>query len=232
MLKHIRLLIFDLDYLVFDCAGLKAGALRESLKGFADEIPHDVRLPDEVDVEEGFREHGFRWPLHLDLGLDENRLASLQGACHAVEQLLVTAGAGRVFPGLPELLSICRRNQLSTALGAEARRAYVLAVSDRHDLHGLFEMVYCTEEYGAGGPDEMIEDMMARAEVNPSETLVLGTLPSMFHAARALDVITVGCGWGLRSRSALKDADLQVPALANLMRVVERADATAAENSF
>ena len=73
---------------------------------------------------------------------------------------------------------------------------------------------------------------MTRAEVNPSETLVLGTRPSMFLAARALDVITVGCGWGLRSRPALKEADLQAPTLANLMHAMERADATAARKSF
>ena len=194
MLRHIRLLIFDLDYLVFDCARLKASALRESLLAFADEIPQDVRLPDEVDVEEGFREHGFRWPMHLDIGLDEGRLASLQDACRLREQLMVTAGAGRIFSGLVEMLSLGRHNDLSVALGAEATRGYLLAVNDRHNLHGLFEMVYCTEEYGAGGPDEMIEDMMVRAEVNPSETLLLGTRPSMFLATQTLDVVTVGCG--------------------------------------
>ena len=46
MWRQIQLLIFDLDYLIFDCAALRAKALRNSLVSFADEIPHDMRIPD------------------------------------------------------------------------------------------------------------------------------------------------------------------------------------------
>jgi len=59
-------------------------------------------------------------------------------------------------------------------------------------------MVYCTEEYGAGGPDEMIEDMMARAKSIPAKLSCSGLFRPCSTPPAALDVITVGCGWGLR----------------------------------
>ena len=46
MLNHLKLLVWDLDYLVFDCSALKVRALRQSLIALADLIPHSVRLPD------------------------------------------------------------------------------------------------------------------------------------------------------------------------------------------
>jgi len=134
VLRHIRLLILDLDYLVFDCAALKVKALRESLISFADAIPHDVRLPDSVDVEEGFRDHGCRWTQALQIGLDEEILARLQSSYRLHEERLATAGAGCIYPGLQEFLVRGCQSGASAAVGAEASRDYLLAVSDRHGL--------------------------------------------------------------------------------------------------
>ena len=117
---------------------------------------------------------------------------------------------------------------LIAALGAEASRDYLLAVSDRHNMESLFDLAFCTEEFGAGCADEMIEEVMHRAEVNPSETLVLGTRPDFFQAARNHDVITIGCGWGLHRHEALAEADLQSLTLANILPSLEKADAMAA----
>lgn len=74
----------------------------------------------------------------------------------------------------------------------------------------------------------MIEEIMSRAEVNPRETLALGTRPGFFLAARRMDVLSIGCGWGLRQLDALADADLQAPALTDLFSAIEKADEMAA----
>jgi len=60
-----------------------------------------------------------------------------------------------------------------------------MEVSDRHDLHSLFDIAMCTEEFGAGGFVEMLDEIMVQAGVNLSEMLVLGTRPSMFQSARS-----------------------------------------------
>jgi phosphoglycolate phosphatase-like HAD superfamily hydrolase len=229
MLRHIRLLILDLDYLVFDCAALKVKALRESLISFADAIPHDVRLPDAVDVEEEFRDHGARWTQALQIGLDDDTLAQLQSSYRLHEERLAAAGAGSIYPGLQELLARCMEGGTSAALGAEASREYLLAVSDRHSLDGYFEMAYCTEEFGRGSAGEMIEEIMDRAEVHRSETLVLGTCPAFFQAGRILEVTTVGCGWGIQRQEALKEADLQALTVTQLVPALLKADTLAAQ---
>lgn len=229
MLRQIRLLVFDLDYLIYDCAAIKVRALRECMISFADAIPHDVRLPDAVDTAEGFRDYGCRWPQMLQIGLDEERLAELQSAYRVHEERLVTAGLGRIYPGLPELLLSFRRNGLSAAIGAEASRDYLLAVSDRHSLENVFELAYCSEEFGAGGTDEMIDEIMSRAEVNRSETLALGTRPEFFRSAHNLEVLTIGCGWGLRRHEALDEADFQVLTVDQAYPAIEKADALAAQ---
>jgi phosphoglycolate phosphatase-like HAD superfamily hydrolase len=228
--RQIQLLIFDLDYLVFDCAALKVKALYESLISFADTIPQDVRIPDDADVEEGFRDHGCRWPQSLQIGLDEANLQQLLYAYRIHEERLVAAGAGKVYPGIPELLARCRKNGAILALGAEASRDYLLEVSDRYGLDDHFEWAFCTEEFGMGSAAEMFEEIMGRAEVNPSETLMLGTRPGFFEAARNVDVLSIGCGWGVRKHKPLGAADLQSLSLNTIYPTIEKADALAARD--
>lgn len=230
MLNQIRLLVFDLDYLVFDCAEVKMRALREGLVSLDEDIPHSARLPDVVDVEEGFRVHGRRWVSQLDIGLDETALNQLQRNYRMHEERLVAEGVGRLFPGLVEFLSYCRAQGLLPAMGAESSRDYLMAVSDRYGLDDSFEMVYCTEEYGMGGADEMIDEIMSRAEFNPSETLALGTRPDFFRAVRSLGVLSIGCGWGLHQLESLAGADLQASVLTNLLPAIEKADEMAARS--
>jgi phosphoglycolate phosphatase-like HAD superfamily hydrolase len=229
--RHIRLLILDLDYLVFDCATLKVQALRQSLISMADAIPQSVRLPDIADAEEGFREHGFRWIRHLEIGLNEEALGHLQQAYGIHENRLIESGIGRIHQGIEEFIVNCRQLNVAVALGAEASRNYLLTVVDRHQLDSLFQIALCTEEFGAGSADEMLGEIMHQAEVNPSETLVLGTRPRCFQAAHNLDVLTIGCGWGLRRHNGLAEADLQSLTLAQLYPALQRADTLASQYS-
>ncbi len=229
MLRQIRLLVFDLDYLVFDCSLLKVRALRQSLISFADAIPQSVRLPDPVDVEGGFRSHGFRWTQFLEIGLDEEQLADLQRAYGIHQGRLIEAGVGQPFPGVSDFAARCRREGMTLALGADASRDYMLAVSDRHRLDDLFQISLCIEEFGVGSADEMLDEIMHYAEVNPSETLVLGTRPSFFQSAHNLDILSIGCGWGIRQHDGLEEADLQTLALSQLYPTVQKADELAAQ---
>jgi phosphoglycolate phosphatase-like HAD superfamily hydrolase len=231
VLQHIRLLIFDLDYLVFDCAPLKVQALRQSLISLADAIPQNVRLPDAEDAEEGFRDRGFRWTRHLEIGLGEDNLEHLRHVYDLNERRLIEAGAGKVFAGIHEFIAKCRGMDISAVLGAEASRDYLVSVAERHQLEALFDLSLCTEEFGAGGADEMIEEIMHHAEVNPSETVVLGTRPQFFQAAHNLDVLTIGCGWGIRQHQSLAEADLVSLTLSQLYSVIQKADDLASQYS-
>jgi phosphoglycolate phosphatase-like HAD superfamily hydrolase len=224
VLNHLKLLVWDLDYLVFDCSALKVSALRQSLISFAESIPQSVRLPDAIDAEGGYLDYGFRWPQFLEIGLDEERLGQFQRAFHIHQDRHVQAGVGRVYPGVHDFLMDCRKGDIRLALGAEASRDYLLAVTDQHSLDNLFDIALCTEEFGVGSADEMFEEIMNHTEVYPSETLVLGTRPAFFQAAHNLDLLTVGCGWGLHQQYRLAEADLQAPALSHLHAVIEQAD--------
>jgi len=221
---HIRLLVLDLDYLVFDCAPVKIQALRQSLIAFADNIPQNVRLPGTIDAEDGYREHGFRWTQFLEIGLDEERLSELQRVYHIQEERLLESGVGRVFPGLGPFLEVCRERGAALALGAEASREYLLAVSDRHGLDDLFGLALCTEEFGVGSADEMLGEIMHHHEVNPSETVVLATRPAMFQSAHRLDVVTIGCGWGIHKHDALAEADFRALTISGLEAALHEAD--------
>lgn len=221
----------DLDYVVFDCAALKVQALRHSLISLADSIPQNVRLPDVADAEEGFRDHGFRWPRHLEIGLDEEGLEHLQQAYELNQDRLIESGVGKVFPGIREFIMECRKSGISVALGADASRDYLLSVTERQQLDPLFDIALCTEEFGVGSADEMFDEIMHHAEVNSSETLVLGTRPRFFQAAHNLDLLTIGCGWGVRQHGGLMEADLQALTLSQLASALQKADALASRYS-
>jgi phosphoglycolate phosphatase-like HAD superfamily hydrolase len=224
VIQHIRLLVFDLDYVVFDCALLKVQALRQSLISLADSIPQDVRLPDAVDAEEGYRDHGFHWTRRLEIGLSEENLEHLQRAFDLNENRMVESGVGRIFPGILEFIADFRNAGISVALGADASRDYLVSVTDRHQLDTLFELSLCSEEFGTGSTDEMFSEIMHFAQVNASETLVLGTRPRFFQAAHNLDLLTIGCGWGIYQHRGLAEADLQSLTLAQLQSAIGKAD--------
>jgi phosphoglycolate phosphatase-like HAD superfamily hydrolase len=231
VLQHIRLLIFDLDYLVFDCALLKVQALRQSLISLADAIPQSIRLPDMVDAEEGFRNHGFRWTRFLEIGLNEETLEYLQQAYRIHEDRLIESRMGQIYPGIEQFIANCRQQRTETALGAEASRDYLINVNDRHHLDNLFQISLCTEEFGVGDADEMFGEIMQQAEVNPSEALALGTRPQFFRAAHNHDLLTVGCGWGIQQQDSLAEADLISPSFSELATIVEKADYLASQYS-
>jgi phosphoglycolate phosphatase-like HAD superfamily hydrolase len=230
VLRHIRLLIFDLDYTVFDCAQLKAMALRQGLIALADLIPQDMPLPGIEDAESGFLEHGPLWIRNLEIGLNEQNLADLERAYTLHESRLIDSGHGKLFPGVVETLTRYRKSEVTLALGADASRDYLISVMERYQLDGFFQAALCTQEFGMGAADEMLMEIMRLAEVNPSETLMLGTRTSTFQAARALDIQTVGCGWGLRRTAGLREADFQSNSLEELAAVLEQADSLARNN--
>jgi FMN phosphatase YigB (HAD superfamily) len=230
VLRRIRLLIFDLDYVVFDCAPLKVQALRQSMISLADIIPQSVSLPRAADAEAGFREQGRHWIHHLELGMDEGQLNDLRQTYAVQENRLVESNSGNIYAGIQAFLAQCRQINLTTALGADADRNYLVTVSDRYELDGLFQFKLCSEEFGQGGADEMLEEIMRQAEVNPGETLVLGTRPDYFQAARALDILSIGCGWGIHRHSALVEADLQALSISLLFSAIEKADAICSQN--
>jgi len=224
MFSHIRLLIFDLDFLVLDAVLLKQKALRQSLLSFADSISPHVRLPVAMDVEAGYLEHGHRWIHSLDVGLNDGELEELDNVYRTRELRLLKSGGGGIFRGLAEAIAKYRTGGLLTALGADATREYLMNVSDSHNMEALFGIALCTAEFGRHGADEMIDEIMCMAEVYPSETLALGTRPAFFRAARSQDVLTVGCGWGLQRHEGLAEADMQSPGLAEMNDAILRAD--------
>jgi phosphoglycolate phosphatase-like HAD superfamily hydrolase len=232
VLHQIRLLIFDLDYAIFDCALLKVQALRQSLISLADTIPQSVRLPDAADAEEGFHQHGFRWTRFLEIGLNEETLEHLQQAYRIHEDRLIESSVGRLYPGIEDFVANCRQANIGVAIGAESSRDYLVAVNDRHQLDSLFQFALCTEEFGVGDADEMFGEIMHQAEVNPSEVLALGTRPQFFQAAHNQDVLTIGCGWGIRRQDSLAEADLASPTLAQLFPAIQKADYLASQYSF
>jgi len=227
VLQHIRLLIFDLDYLIFDCAHVKAHALKQCIAASEDSISLDLHLLDRVKVEEEFRDHGFRWTQYLEIGLHEEGQKHLEHAYGILETRMIHSGAGGIYSGIEEFIMKCRQSSLSIALGADARRDYMLAVIDRHELDCLFQFALCTEEFGAGDVAEMLEEIMIQAEVHPSETLALGTRPHFFRSANRVDVRTIGCGWGIGNHDGLTEADMQSINLEQLFPAIQKADALA-----
>jgi len=229
VLRHIKLLIFDLDFVVFDSAALKVKALRQCLISFADAIPQNARLPEGSDVEDGYRALGFRWLESLDLGPGD-LAASLNDAYRVHERRLIEAGVGQIYPAIKPVLAACRRDELRLALAADAARDYLLEVSDRHDQNDTFDISLCVEEFGMGSCDEMLEEAVRLAEVNRSEAIVLGTRPEHFRAARELNLVTIGCGWGIQGREFLAEADYQALTPEDIIPAVLRADQFAARD--
>jgi len=107
--QRISLLVFDLDYSVFDCSLIKTQALRQGLISLAEAIPHNASLPDELDVQEAFLSRGASWIEGLELGLDQDAMSNLRQACSIHESRLIESGAGTLYADLGTSFSIAER---------------------------------------------------------------------------------------------------------------------------
>jgi phosphoglycolate phosphatase-like HAD superfamily hydrolase len=193
----------------------------------ADFVSPDVSLPEIADAESGYRNHGCRWVKHLEIGLDQPCLDDLDRAYALHESRLAESGAGSLFPGMEAFLRGCIKEDVSLALGVDAKRHYLMAILERYQLDSLFQVTVCTEEFGMGDADEMMLEIMCQVEVHPSETLMLGTRPRTFQAARAADIVTIGCGWGIQNLDAIAEADLQCRIIPELNAIIRKADTLA-----
>ena len=224
MLRRIRLIITDLDQTLFDSHELKLRAFRHALATLSDSIRHDVRLPDAIDLEEVYLGYGHSWPDHVDVGLDDSAALDVGRMCREHMVSFVESGSGRLQPGVLEYLLSCREEGAVLAIGAEAHREYLLAVSDRFGLSDAFECSLCTGEYGTGGADEMLEDALSRCEALAGETVYVGTRPDTLEAARFLGITALVGAWGLhgegmQGREEPRAADVQ--ALAALIAGID-----------
>ncbi len=232
MFQKTQLLIIDLDFLLFDCLLLKERTLRQSLLSVAELIPQSARLPDGIDIEERYLEHGYRWAKYLELGLDKEQMESFAREYGTIEPAVVESGGGRLFEGLLGSIKSWKHGGLRVALGSDARRDYLLAVSDCFGLDGHVDTLVCSEEYGGGGVGEMLDEIAYLSEVHPSETVVLGTRPAFFQAARDNDMMSVGCGWGIRNQAILETADLNAQTVNDLEHTIQEVDRISYERSL
>jgi phosphoglycolate phosphatase-like HAD superfamily hydrolase len=207
--RHVRLLVLDLEHVVFDAIPLKLGAVRRAILPVADDIPHSVCLPDGADLEEAYASRGWRWFEAVQLGLPKERLLALEPIVRAEARFLASGEAGRIYPGVMETLGVCRQAGLLLALGADCDRDFMLAVSDRHGFDGVFNFMACAEDYGIGGFSELLEDVAERLEVHASECVYLGTRGVCIEEALALGVATLGCRWGLHCSAVIDCANGQ-----------------------
>jgi phosphoglycolate phosphatase-like HAD superfamily hydrolase len=102
-----------------------------------------------------------------------------------------------------------------------------MAILERFQLDTLFQVAACTEEFGMGDADEMMLEILRQAEIHPSETLMLGTRPRTFQAARATDILSIGCRWGIKHPETTAEADLQCRIIPELNAIIRQADALA-----
>jgi phosphoglycolate phosphatase-like HAD superfamily hydrolase len=230
LLEKIRLLILDLDYLVIDCAALRSKTLRKCLLRFADQIPTDARLPDSIDIEDSYLEGGFEWLSALQLGLNEESALDLNSDYAEQEARLLEAGGCILFPGVKDLMAGCIEAGVAIALGADAGRSHLMSVIDSLSLDRYFKTSLCTEEFGSGSVDEMLEELLSHSEVNPSEAIMLATRNAYFDAARSLSLPSIGCGWGLQQKRDFSAANYQSPSLAHLLPLIRQADAIASSS--
>jgi len=201
LLRHIRLIITDLDQALFDSHELRTRAFRQALATASDLVSDSPRVPDAVDLEDAYLIYGHSWPECVDVGLGEPVAAEVGRLCQDQMVRFVEAGRGRLQPGVLEYLLSCRESGTLLAIGAEAERAYLLAVCDRFCLSDVFECVLCTGEYGASGADEMFEDILARCEALAGETVYVGARPDTLDAARFLGIRSIVSGWGVQGGS-------------------------------
>jgi len=222
--------VFDLDYLVFDSSNIKAVALRKSLVSLADQIPLAARLPDSTDILDGFLENGLHWLERLEIGIGDP--TELHRTYAVQEARLLEGGAGRIYPGILETLQRLRQEGVQLSLGAETSREYLLRVSDLHQLDRQFDSAFCTEEFGLGSSEEMIQELMQHHEVQPSETIVLGTRPAYFESARYLDVRSIACTWGISDQRILPGADYRAQTVSALWQLWQEVDEACGHGRF
>lgn len=112
--------------------------------------------------------------------------------------------SGRVYPGVPAMLSTLRSMGWRTAVCSNAGRAYVVMVLEALGISGLLDMAE-----GLGDRVSKSDTLAALIEAeSPCAAVMTGDRYLDFEAAKANMIPSIGCTWGFGEPSELLQADM------------------------
>ncbi|MDM7992269.1 MAG: HAD hydrolase-like protein [Candidatus Fermentibacter sp.] len=190
-----KLAVFDLDGTLHD----SSAALTPALSMAMSEVGIDP--PDGASIESLYGQ-----PLDIlmpTLVPDPALRPAFREALARIQKRTVLE-SGRVYPGVPGMLSTIRSMGWRTAVCSNAGRAYVVMVLE---ALGIAELLDQAE--GLGDRDSKADTLGALIEAEaPCFTVMTGDRYLDFEAARANRIPSIGCTWGFGEASELLLADM------------------------
>lgn len=116
----------------------------------------------------------------------------------------VRAGHARLYPGVPGMLDLLRRQGYHLVFLSNCKRAYMQAHREQFQLDRWFSGFYCCEDYGFATKEQIFPDIRARF---PDVFLVVGDRASDMQVAQVHHLRAVGCayGYGIRQGGGRDD---------------------------
>lgn len=204
----LELVIFDLDGVLFDSARLVVESMHAAIERFETETGETLALPSAEQVHGMMGVPNTQYTRQLGYNLTEEGWSLLKDLVLEEEVRLIGEGRGRLNDGVRDLIAWLRGTGICCAIASNCAREYLLAFLEYFELEDHFDMSVCNDDNREGDKSDLLEMVMERLEVLPSESIYLGDRGFDETAARKAGTGFLGCLWGFGRREDFSEGAL------------------------
>jgi phosphoglycolate phosphatase len=197
--------VFDWDGTLHDTIGIYSSAIRKTLEHLTS---LSLPVPKSVSDDELKKYLGVNPPdmwRSFAPELDESFIGP--AVSYAGEKLIdgINSGAAVLYPGALEAVKQVRSMGINTVFLSNCTSDYMRCFTRLFALDGLFDAMYCCEDYGYIPKEEIFPNIMSSF---PGQYVVIGDRYSDMKCAVAHGTYSIGCLYGFGSYDELACASV------------------------
>ena len=211
-LKGIKLIIFDLDGVIYDIVDAIRGAVEVDIKKYGlkvelqdamQQVAHVLEIsqstpPPQMLIQ---AKELFDIPMYKGLTvLKSLRISlSLYGGFRALKDNCT------IFDGVEDLLKTIKSKNIRMSILSNNRKVYIMKALEKQNLVPYFNQIIGFNEVSKSKPDpEGLLKTLELEHIKPEETLFIGDMPSDILAGKSAHIKTVVIASGLVARNELE----------------------------
>jgi HAD superfamily hydrolase (TIGR01662 family) len=211
ILEGVKLIIFDVDGVIFDIVDAIRSTVEEGLQKY------NLK----TDVQEAMRQvahlleivQSIPFPqiilnayelLNIDMLNQYTLIKKLRIAASFYSNFRSKKEACGLFPGVEDLIKGLHKKGYTLAILSNNKKSYVLEALNKRQLSTYFDEIFGFNEVEKTKPDpEGLIKLMERFKVSPEQCIFLGDMVSDIMAGKAANIKTVSISSGLVAKEKL-----------------------------
>lgn len=130
---------------------------------------------------------------------------------------LVLQGEAELFPNVAEILYLIKKDQFELIFLSNCSNSYMERHRDLFKLDRFFDAYYTAEQFDYISKADILTKVV---EKHPNPRAVIGDRLKDFDAAKANNLLSIGCSYGYGTKEELNKADIVIDRFDELLTII------------